>query len=296
MDGAGPNGSDAAMRTLSAAALLAVLAGCSHAAKRPPPPAPIPVVTPRVALEVPQVLGVGFSGADLLFRARVENPNDTALSVVRVEYGLDLEGKRAAQGAFPTALAVPPADVAGPGMAQIELPVRLQFAAVPGVAKVLALDREAEYALGGAVVFLTPAGEVRVAISAHGKFQAPRAPAFQVGKLLLRKAGPTEIALELQMQVTNPNAFEMPAGRVGCGVQLSGMEVVRADVVFADPIAAGATAAAIVPIKISPLRAGKAAARLLIPFQSVDASLKGEAVFGGVPVPLDLATSILPGQ
>lgn len=284
------------MRALPAAALLAVLAACSHAPKRPPPPAPIPVIPPRVALEAPAVRGLGFSGADLLFRVRVENPNSTPLSVVRVEYALDLEGKRAAQGAVPTALAVPAADAAGPGTAPIELPVQLRYAAVPGVAKVLALDREAEYALGGAVVFLTPAGEFRVPISAAGRFPAPHAPAFQVGKLVLRKASATEIALELQMEVRNPNAFEMPAGRVGCGLHLSGKEVVRADVVFAEPIAAGATAATVVPIKLSPLKAGKAAARLLIPFTSVDASLKGEAVFGGVPVPLDLSTSILPGQ
>ena len=66
--------------------------------------------------------------------------------------------------------------------------------------------------------------------------------------------------------------------------------------VFAEPIAGGATAATAVPIKISPLKAGRAAARLLIPFSSVDASLKGEAVFGGVPVPLDLSTSILLAQ
>ncbi len=291
-----------AMRKLAAAALAALaLAACSHKQKKLAP-APIPIEPPRVALEVPSVGKVGFSGADLLFRARVENPNPTPLAIVRVEDALDLEGKPAARGAEPLALAVPAASAAAPGQAAVpgtapvELPLQLKFGAVPGVAKVFALDREARYAMGGAVVFLGPAGEVRVPISAEGSFAAPHAPAFQVGKLQLKHAGPTEIALELEMRVTNPNAFELPAGRVGCGLHLSGKEVVRADLAFAEPIAAGASAATVVPIKISPLKAGKAAARLLIPFTSVDASLVGEAVFGGVPVPLDLATAILPGR
>ena len=100
----------------------------------------------------------------------------------------------------------------------------------------------------------------------------------------------------MRLDVQNPNAFAIPPGRIGYGLLLSNKEVVRADVQLAEPIEGGATAAVVVPVKISVFKAGKAAARLLIPFTSLDVALKGEAVFGGVPVPLDLATSILPGS
>ncbi|HET8538750.1 MAG TPA: LEA type 2 family protein [Anaeromyxobacter sp.] len=283
------------MRVLSAAALAVAVAACSHKPKAPPP-APIPVLPPLVALEAVGVEGLGFKGADLAFRARVENPNPAPLSAVRVEYALDLEGRRAAQGVLPTAVAVPAAGAEGPGTGAVELPVQLRWAAVPGVAQVLAKDQEAEYALAGAVVFHTPAGDVRVPMSARGRMIVPRTPRFRVERVVLRSASPREIALELKLDVENPNAFEMPPGRVGCGLHLSGKEVVRADLVFAEPIAGGATASAVAPVKVSVLKAGKAAARLLIPFTSLDAELKGEAVFGGVPVPLDLPTSIRPGQ
>jgi hypothetical protein len=282
------------MRALAAAGFLASLAACSHA-RKPPPPAPLPVVPPLVALEAAAVEGLGFGGADLSFRARIENPNPTPLSVVRVEYALDLEKKRAAQGAVASALAVPAAGAAGPGTAAVALPVQVRYAAVPGVAQVLALEREADWALGGAVVFLTPSGEVRVPISATGRLAVPKAPRFRAERLVLRSASPREVVLELRLAVQNPNAFEVPPGRVGCGLLLSEKEVVRADVLFAEPIAAGATASAVMPIKISVLKAGTAAARLLLPFTSLDAALKGEAVFGGVPVPLDLPTHVVPG-
>lgn len=278
-----------------AATLLAVLAACSHGPRRPPP-APIPVVPPLVAFEAAKVEGLGFSGANLSFRGRIDNPNPTPISVVRVEYVLDLDGKQAATGAVEAPLAVPPADASGPGTGAVTLPVLLRFAAVPGVAAVLAREREAAYALGGTVTFLTAAGEVRVPLAQAGTLVVPLPPRFRVEKVVLRKASPREVALEMRLDVANPNAFALPPGRIGYGLLLSNKEVVRADVEIAAPIEGGATAALVVPVKISMLKAGKAAARLLVPFSSLDVAVKGEAVFGGVPVPLDLSTSILPGS
>ncbi len=279
------------MRLLAAAVLAAALA-CAHA---PPPPAPLPAVPPLVAIETAGFEGLGFTGLDLTFRARIENPNPTAISAVRLEYTLSLEGRRAAVGALEAAIVVAGAGDAGPGTSAVELPVRVRDAAVPGVAGVLALDREATYALRGAVVFLTPAGEVRVPISADGTVVVPHVPKVRVVKLALRSASPREVVLELALEVENPNDFDVPAGRVGCGLHLSGKEIVRADVLFPAPIAPGATASAVLPITLSPLRTGGAVAKLLIPFKSIDVKLKGEAVFGGVPLPVDLSASILPG-
>jgi len=287
------------MRTLaSAVSLTLALAACSHARPpRPPPAAPLPVTPPRVAFEAVGAEGLGFGGANLSFRGRVENPNPAPISVVSVEYGLDLEGGRAAQGAQALALSVAAADpAAGPGVGSVLLPVQLRFAAVPGIAKVLAADREAGYALAGAVTFLTPSGPVRVPFAASGRVAVPHPPRFHVDRVLLRSASPREVALEMRMDVRNPNAFPIPPGRIACGLHLSGREVVRADLEVPAPIAGGETAALVVPIRISILKAGKAAARLLLPFTSLDVAVKGEAVFGGVPVPLDLATSILPAR
>jgi LEA14-like dessication related protein len=282
------------MRSHVPAALAVGLAACAHA-QRPPPPAPIPVNPPTIAFEAANVEGLGFLGAKLSFRARVENPNPTPISIVRVDYTLDVEGDRAASGTQPLSLALEAA-AEGPGAASLDLPVELRYAAIPGIARVLALDREAAYVLGGAVTFLTPYGEVRVPMSREGRLVVPRSPRFHVEKVVLRSASAREVALEMRLDVRNPNDFSIPAGRIGAGLLLSDKEVVRADVEIPEPIGAGDTAAVHVPIRISVLRAGRAAARLLIPFTSLDVSVKGEAVFGGVPVPIDLATTILPGE
>lgn len=282
-------------QSLAGLAALSVLASCSHA-RRAPPPAPLPVERPLVAFEAVKVEGLGFLGATLVFRTRVENPNPTPIAAVRVEYALELEGSRAAQGAVEPALAVPARDPSGaPGTSALTLPVQVRFAGLPGFGRALAEDREANYALAGAVVFSTPAGELRVPMAQAGRVTIPKRPRMRVEKIVLRSASPRKILLEMRIDVENPNDFDVPAGRIGCGLLLSGKEVVRADVLVGAPIVARGSASLPVPIEISPLKAGKAVARLLIPFTSLDVRVKGEADFGGVPVPLDLGTSILPG-
>jgi LEA14-like dessication related protein len=289
----------ALVRSLAVLAAVVVL-GCGGHAKKKLPAAPIPVERPLVALQAAHVESLGFSGLELVFDCRIENPNPFPLSVVKVSYALALEGRAAAKGSNATpivieagALGAPGAPVV-PGRGAVVVPVSVRFADVPAFAPLLVRDRDAAYALTGEVTFHTPAGDVRVPLSQTGRLGMPRAPKIRVANVRLAKASPREVALELSVAVENPNAFPIPAGRIHYALFLSGKEVARTDLVVADPIAGGASAAFPGSIKVSVLKAGTAAARLLIPFTSLDASVRGEAVFGGVPVPLDVATSILP--
>jgi LEA14-like dessication related protein len=282
----------------STAAVLAALlaAGCSHGAKKKLAPAPLPVERPAIALQAARVETLGFAGLELVFDCRIENPNPFPLSVARVSYGLALEGRKAVSGSTSAPLAVAAASPGAAGVASFALPVSVRLGNVPAFGRLLALDRDATYALTGEVTFETPAGRVAVPLAQTGHVAVPRAPRFQAGKAMLRSASPREVTLEMLVGVQNPNTFPIPSGRIRYALFLSDREVARTDVVLAEPIPAGESTAVSVPIRISVLKAGTAAARLLIPFTSLDAGVKGEAVFDGVPVPLDLATSILPGR
>jgi LEA14-like dessication related protein len=255
------------------------------------------VERPLISLAgVPKVEKLDFLGVSLAFACRIENPNPFPLSVAGVSYRLELEGRKAAQGSMAAPLAVAPADAGGYGAGTVAVPVGVRFTDVPGFAQVLALDREAAYRLTGEVTFNTPGGLVSVPIAQAGTLVVPRAPRVAVGNVMLRKASPREVALEMSMDVRNPNGFPIPAGRIQYGLFISGNEVVRTEVLIPEPIAAGGSTVLAVPVSVSPFKAGKAAAKLLIPFASMDVGIRGEAVFGGVPVPLDLATSILPAR
>lgn len=278
-------------------ALLAVLAaslaltGCGHTKKIAP--APLPVERPVISLTAAKVVSLDFRGLELSFGCAIDNPNPFPLSVARVKYGLALEGRNAASGSIPAPLEIAPAAPDAPGRGSIVVPVTVRFADVSAFGSLLTGDREAAYALGGEVIFETPGGPIAVPISQAGRVAMPRAPRFHAGKVHLRSASPREVVLEMPLDVRNPNAFAIPAGRISYALLLSDKEVAKAEVVIDEPIAGGGSAALAMPIRISMLKAGKAAARLMLPFASLDVGVRGQAEFGGVPVPLDLGTSIV---
>lgn len=295
---------------LLALAAAALAAGCSHARKPPPPPAPLPVEQPRIALEAAKVESLGFTGLNLQFGCRLENGNPFPLSVLRVAYRFSLEGRAAAAGTIESPLGIGPAvpspspvapaaqaqaPALSPGLASLTLPVSVRFRDVPTFAPLLQLGREAAWTLAGEVTFSTPAGPVVVPLRQEGRLALPRAPRFRVERAVLRKATPKEVVVEVAVDVQNPNPFALPAGRLAYGLFVSGKEVARTDVTIAEPIEAGEEATVAVPLRISVLKAGTAAARLLLPFTSLDVAVRGQAVFDGVPVPLDLSSSLVPG-
>lgn len=283
------------VRSLAVALVPALLglAACGHA-RKVPPPAPLPVERPLVGLAGVKVDGLGFSGVDLAFDCEIENPNPFPLSVAGVRYALAIEDRGAASGVIPAALAVPPATAEGPGRVRLAVPVEVRWATVPAVARLFALDREAAYALTGEIGFSTPGGHVAVPLHRQGTLAVPRAPRFHVERARIRASSPLEIVIEVAMGVRNPNPYALPPGRLHYGLFVTGREVAHTDVALADGVAAGGATDFVVPVKISTVKAGKAAARLMLPFASLDLAVRGEAVLGGVPVPLDLQGSLLP--
>jgi LEA14-like dessication related protein len=283
------------MRKLALALTLLAAAACSHRKPRPPPPAPIPVELPLIAFEGAKLEEFKFTQALLTFRCRVDNPNPFPLSVSRVRFGLLLEGKPAAQGEVASAFAIPAmAPDLVPGSGSITFPVAIRFGSVPGFARVMATKKEAAYTLTGAVAFSTPHGVVEVPIQGGGVLAIPRMPELQVLRLQLRSASPAEVVLELRIKVGNTNGFPLPSGSLDYALVISNKEVARALGRLEAPLAPGESAELSLPIKISVFKAGKAAARFLLPFASLKVALKGGFDFDGLPIPLDLDADVLP--
>lgn len=284
------------MRKLALAlALVAVSAGCSHKRPRPPPPAPLPVELPKISFDGAKFDELQFTQAQLTFHARVENPNPFPLSVSRVRFGIEIEGRTAAKGEVDAAFAIPAmAPDLVPGRGGISFPVALRFAAIPGFTKVMATKQEAAYALTGAVAFRTPHGVVEVPIQGGGVLAIPELPKVDVKKFVLKSASAREVVLELGLRVKNPNGFPLPAAGVDYALIINKKEVTRARGRIAEPLGAGESTELSIPITISVLKVGQVAARFLLPFASIKAELRGGFDFGGFPIPLDLDADVLP--
>jgi LEA14-like dessication related protein len=242
---------------------------------------------PRLDFRSAAVEGLDLEGATVALKFDLQNPNGFGLDLARVGYGLEVEGTRIATGDLPGGLAIP-----ARGAAPLTVPVRVRFADVPGIVKLLTGGRDRiRYRVAGNVGVNTPVGLVELPMAHEDQLGLPALPRFALDGLAVRSASLREVALDVKVKVTNPNRFGLPAGSLGYALSVAGAPVARAD---GAPLAAvaGASASTIaLPVRLDVLGAGAAAAALSRGGE-VDVALRGEARVAGLAIPLDLAARL----
>jgi LEA14-like dessication related protein len=269
------------MRTLRLAlASLAVLAlaSCAEIAKV----AKVAVQEPRITFRTASLDSLDLEGATIALEWSVENPNGFGLDLASLGYRLDLEGKRIVDGTLPGGLQIP-----ANGAAPLKLPVHVRFADVPGFAALLSKKEDVGYRLSGTVGVRTPLGVLELPVSHDDRLPLPRLPAFALDGLSVRSTSFTEVAVEVKLRVKNPNRFPLPAPTLSYGVSIAGGPIASAETRGAAPVAGSSSSVVAIPVRISLLGAGRAAAAI-VQGGPVDVALTGSASFGGIPVPLDL--------
>jgi LEA14-like dessication related protein len=268
------------MRPLRVAIVASVLAlaGCAELAQV----AKVAVEEPRVTFRSATLDALDLEGATVAFEWSVENPNSFGLDLASIAYRLDLEGRQAVAGDLPGGLRLP-----ARGAAPLRVPVRVRFADVPGLARLASGKDEVGYRLSGTVGVRTPLGVLDVPVAHEGRLPVPRLPELSLEGLAVRSASMSELGLDVRLRVKNPNRFPLPAATLACGIALAGAEVGSAQARPVAPVAAGGSAVVAIPVALSLLGAGRAAAQVA-QGGPVDVAVTGTASFGGVPVPLDL--------
>lgn len=130
----------------------------------------VPVLKiPEVDLARVQVRGVNFSGADVRFGFRVRNPNNLALNVQSLDYGLTLAGSKIANGRMPAML-----DLPAKGNAAFDADVHVSFLEAATAAQSLASRSTADYAIRGSFAAKTPWGVVSSPYAKSGTVKIQR--------------------------------------------------------------------------------------------------------------------------
>lgn len=273
------------MRTTRLAlASLAVLflASCAEIAKV----AKVAVQEPRITFRSASLDSLDLEGATLAFEWSVENPNGFGLDLASLGYALDLEAKRIVDGKLPGGLQIP-----ANGAAPLKLPVHVRFADLAGFAALVSKKEDVAYRLSGTVGVRTPLGVVELPVSHDGRLPLPRLPGFSLDGLSVRSTSFTDVGVDVKVRMKNPNRFPIPAPTLSCGVSIAGSPVANAETRFAAPLAAGSSAVVAIPVRLSLLGAGRAAASIA-QGGPVEVALTGSASFGGLTVPLDLRASL----
>jgi LEA14-like dessication related protein len=269
-------------RRLALAALLLAplaLAGCAAVGEL----AKAAFQRPTLTFQKASVESIDFEAATLALDYDLENPNGFGLTLARVEYWLQLDGRVVTRGQVRGGLSIPAA-----GHAPVRFTVRLPFAEVPRLVEVVRAQKPVAYTVGGNVGVETPIGVLDLPITHSDQVALPALPRFRLAGVAVRLVSLTDVELRLSLAIDNPNPFPIPAGALKYAAAVGGEVVASADAEALGAIGARREGTVTIPIRLSILGAGRALSQA-VNGGSADVRLQGEARLGAIPVPLDVS-------
>lgn len=273
-------------RLLLAVAAVSLVAGCAELQKL----ASSTFERPRLTFRSADVTGLDLEGATVGFTFQLENPNAVGVKLARLGWALDLEGSRVVDGTLPGGL-----DVPANGAAPVTFPVHVKWKDVPGFVRLVSGRDAVDYRLSGTAGVSTPIGVVDLPLSTSGRLPVPRLPSFGLDGIQLRSASFQDVAVDVRLRISNPNAFPLPVGGLSYALALGGAPVASGEGRAVAPVPAGGAGVLAIPVRISFASAGRVAAQVA-QGGPVDVALRGTATFGGIPIPIDLGGRVPAGK
>jgi LEA14-like dessication related protein len=114
-------------------------------------------------------------GVLIALHYRLYNPNDFELDLRRLTYELEVEGRRAAEGALPGGLKARPK-----GATAVAIPVRLLWRDIPWLTQVVLTRDTVAYRVTGVAGVASPLGAIDVPFEHRDRAALPRLPAIRI--------------------------------------------------------------------------------------------------------------------
>jgi LEA14-like dessication related protein len=235
---------------------------------------------PRLHLDRTTVVEVDQEGSTIQLDFTVENPNDLGFRVARATWRLQVEGAEVSEGALPGGVALPARE-----KSPFQVMVRLRWAEVERLAERALRQPQVAYRLEGTISVNTPAGVVTLPWSHRGELPVPRLPEVRLERVTVGMGSLTELELGLVLEVRNPNGFALPGLTLRFDLLLDGEVLLSGREATMEPVAAHGEARLTLPLRLSLLGGGPAAAL----HGGGALRLRGTLRAGGREVPLDLS-------
>jgi LEA14-like dessication related protein len=239
-------------------------------------------VRPTLAFEKVEVQALDFDGATLALDFRLANPNAFGLTLARVQYWLQLDGRIVTRGEVAGGLRIPAS-----GAVPVRFTARLPWAEVPRLVELGRRGGRVPYQVGGQVAVDTPVGVLELPAEHAGEVALPALPTFRIATVGVRLVSFSELEVDMALMVHNPNPFPLPEGSFRYALASDGEVVATSDLEGLAAVPAGGEARVEVPVRISLAGAGRAA--LALRGGSAAVRLTGEATIGSLHYPIDAA-------
>ena len=237
---------------------------------------------PSLSFKEARLPEIDFKGAQLDLVFLVTNPNPVGLDLTRASYNLEVEGHKVASGTPKNGLKIP-----GGGTTEVTFPAKLQWNEIaPALEAVFAMDQVRYKASGELGV-----GPVTLPLQHEGTFAAPKMPKVDVGSPQITSISLTGARLSLPLKIANLNGFPLPLGGILGTVDIAGATVGRIALPEAAPVPAKGEATVTLPLNVSFLQSGAAAAQAI---RSGVAEVKIDAILNaaGASIPVKVARTV----
>ena len=181
-----------------------------------------------------RITSIDLQGVALAFDVDVNNPYPVALKTPRFRYGIDIQDTPFVESDQDAKVELPAGKV---GTAT--LPVRLSYKDLWKLYTALSDAADVDYRLRGAFLVDALGQSFELPISHDGKFPVLRRPTFTIKGLEVGKPTLSSAAVTLEMDVHNPNVFDVDVSSLGYAALLGDVQVGQISASTLDRVPAG---------------------------------------------------------
>ena len=225
---------------------------------------------------------------DLELVYELRNPYDIALTLDRVAYQLEVEGKRIVSGMPRKGL-----KVRGRGKQLLRFPATVHFLDVVPVVTALSTKDSLKYRAAGSVGVDTPVGIVALPLSHSGSIGVPKLPKIEITDLSAPRVTASGAELSLGLKIHNPNDFPVSLDALDWNF-LVDRSALASGKLGKTAIAKGSGKNVRIPIRIG-LGGASQAVQRLVSGQRSTVSLTGNLRSGRIVAPLDARRNLKAG-
>lgn len=226
-----------------------------------------------------------FEGVDLGLVYELDNPNDVAVDVAKVEYELSVEGKRIFTGAPNQGLQIRAGEVQ-----ELTFPARVRFAELLPALDAVFGKKRLGWQAKGSVGLSTPLGLVEFPLSRSGVLLTPELPQLEITRVSVPDLTGSGARVNVGLRVTNPNSFPLALEALDYALALNGTQVATGVAPGTD-VAPARSRELTVPVTVSFARAGAAIPKLLAG-GAARVGLSGRLDLGRVSGPLQVSKQV----
>ena len=220
---------------LSAAVIgISILSGCASLQQM--------IQKPTATFSHMQIVSADLFKSTAVFNFNIHNPNPIKISAGRITYDLKLNGRDFVNGQLDQG-----ATLAAGGTSMLQIPITMAYLDFFDTMTQLWSTRSADYALTGGFTV----GPLVIPFQAHGVLDLPKMPKISLESIEVRKLSLSGATLNCQLQMSNPNAFDLLFKKLDYTLRLGGSSLGQASALPTGPIAKNGKSAIALALDLS---------------------------------------------